>query len=323
MWPKDAATNEPDAGAVLPAGCHGLAAIGQLEIGRGGAVVHRSDATISDVDFFGPVYMVRGSAFGSEFNFKLALCLVTVGLVAWDRYRNKRWDYAWVLLVGAVLLTLAEIYMQLRGTRSLPDRVLFGRELPLAVSALLQGISEGAFVAVFGLFFADRILQRKSRKQALVGLGLTMCLVALLVVLRAAHSDSSGQAAGRRDIAAVGPLMLLVLVLAFDTWFWWRRPQFRRRSLLMAAAMLALVATWTVTSTLTGGRWVKVPGATSGSFQRASAAVSISALTFDVVFEVVMASVPFFAIPALLGLMKPSPSQSMPRSPGKGVVQAR
>ena len=232
--------------------------------------------------------VVRGSAFGSG-STSLALCLVTVGLVAWDRYRNKRWDYAWVLLVRAVLLTLAEIYMQLRGTRSLPDRVLFGREpcrWPFQRSSV--GISEGAFVAVFGLFFADRILQRKSRKQAptLVGLGLTtMCLVALLVVLRAAHSRFIRSGSGRRDPAAVGPLMLLVLVPAFDTWFWWRRPQFRRRSLLMAAAMLALVATWTVTSTL--ARWTMGAGSSRGDLRLLPSGhqlLSISALTFDVVF---------------------------------------
>jgi len=244
--------------------------------------------------------MVRGSAFGSDFNSKLAFALVTVGLVVWDRYRSKRWDYAWVLLVGAVGLALVEMWMQLRGTRSLPDRVLLGEHLPLVVSALLQGISEGAFIAVFGLFFADRILCRRSRNRALTGLVLALFLLVLLVVLHAARSEVAGQAAGRRDMTAVGPLVLLILVVAFDVWFWWRRPKYRTRSLMMTAVMLGLVAVWTTASAATGGRWVEVPGPTSDSFQRASSAVSISALTFDIVFEIVLAAVPFFAIPALL-----------------------
>ncbi|MEI8080595.1 MAG: hypothetical protein WCI74_01960 [Actinomycetes bacterium] len=261
------------------------------------------------MDFLDPVYMVRGPAFGSDFNSKLAFCLITVGLVVWDRYRSKRWDYAWVMLVGAVALTLLEISMQLRGTRSLPDRVLLGEHLPLVASALLQGISEGAFIAVFGLFFADRILCRRSRNRTLIALALVLFLMALLVVLQAAGSDTSGQVAGRRDMTAVGPFVLLILVVAFDVWFWWRRPQYRDRSLMMTAVMLGLVTVWTTASVATGGRWIEVPGPTSGSFQRASSAVSISALTFDIVFEVVMASVPFFAIPALLGLVGRSPTR--------------
>jgi hypothetical protein len=185
------------------------------------------------VDLLDPVYMVRGSAFGSDFNSKLVFCLITIGLVAWDRYRFKRWDYAWVLLVGTVVLTSVGIAIQIRGTRPLPDRVLLGEHLPLVVSALLQGMSEGAFIAVFGLFFADRILSRRSRLRAFAGFGLILFLIALLVVLQAALSDGSGEAAGPRDMTAVGPLvlLLLLLLLAFDVWFWWRRPQFRVRSL--------------------------------------------------------------------------------------------
>lgn len=256
------------------------------------------------MDFLDPVYMVRGSVFGSDFNSKPVFCLITFGLVVWDRFRFKRWDYAWVLLVGTVILTLVEISIQLRGTRSLPDRVLLGEHLPLVASALLQGISEGAFIAVFGLFFADRILSRRSRIQALTALAITVLLVALLVVLQARPTDGSGQAAGRRDMTAVGPLVLLMLVLAFDVWFWWRRPQYRVRSVMMAAVMLGLVAVWTTASAATGGRWVELPGSTSGSFERASSAVTISGLTFNIVFEIVLAAVPFFAIPALLGLIR-------------------
>lgn len=264
------------------------------------------------VDFLDPVYMVRGSVFGSDFNSKFVFCLITFGLVAWDRYRFKRWDYAWVLLVGTVVLTSVEIAIQLRGTRSLPDRVLLGEPLPLLASALLQGMSEGAFIAVFGLFFADRILSRRSRIQALTWLAVTLLLVALLVVLQADHSYGSGQAAGRRDMTAVGPLVLLTLVVAFDVWFWVRRPQYRQRSMVMATVMLGLVAVWTTASTATGGRWIELQGTTSDSFERASSAVTIAALTFDIVFEIVLASVPFFAIPAVLGLIRQSPSDSAP-----------
>jgi hypothetical protein len=39
---------------------------------------------------------------------------------------------------------------------------------------------------------------------------------------------------------------------------------------------------------------------------------AIAALTFDIGFEIVLAAVPFFAIPALLGLIRPSSPEPDP-----------
>lgn len=136
--------------------------------------------------------MIRAGHFGSDFNMKFLLCLVAGFLVFWDMQKNRRKDYLWVFLFGALTWTFAEVALQAVGTRVMPSRLLFGFALPLPISALLQGVSEGATIAVMGIFVGDRIINAKTRKRAL--------LIFLSVCLLSSNSDSVskfGQWSGR------------------------------------------------------------------------------------------------------------------------------
>lgn len=256
--------------------------------------------------------MVRDAAFGADFTPKLVVALIAVGLVAWDVATRRRWDYAWVFATGAAVWTLVELSLQLRGTRVMPHHALLGAEIPLALSLPLQGVAEGAFVAVLGLFCADRVLDRRTRSRALVGFALAVVVMVLLMAISAARAPGLATAASRRDVSALGPLLVLALVVGFDVWFWARRPAHRRRSMAMAAVMVVFAAVWTLAEVTTGGRWVEVSGPAAGSFAAAPAPLAAAALAFDVVVEIALAYVPFYAIPALLGLV--SPDGGHPRS---------
>lgn len=254
---------------------------------------------------FEQIYIVRDAAFGSNFTTKLIVAMVAIGFVLWDRRVNRRWDYLWVFVTGTVLWTAVELSLQLRGTRVMPERILAGQELSLPVSALLQGMSEGAFIAVVGIFVGDRILRKSTRTNALLGFGLAFVLLSFLILLQGIRAPQlSDVVASRREILTIGTLALLLVLVLFDGWFWWRRPQFRARSLAMAAAMAVFALFWTAPQMLTGARSVEVNSTEmAGVFEPAPGAITTVTLGFDVVVEIALAYVPFFSIPVLIGLI--------------------
>ena len=248
------------------------------------------------------IYMVRDAQFGTNFSVKLLITLIGLALVAWDRRTKKRWDYLWVFLVGTVIWTAAELSLQLRDVRVLPEPLLFGNEIPLGVSALLQGTSEGAFIAVLGLFLGDRLTDRTTRGWTVLGFSIAVVLMGLLMILQAARlSGAEGVAASRRDMTDPQSVLAMAIVAVFVLWFWLRRPDFRQRSLSMYASMATFALIWTTISVAIGSRWIEVPGTAPGTYDEAGALVSLLALGYDVFVEIALAYVPFFAIPALLG----------------------
>ncbi len=267
------------------------------------------------VDVWESVFMVREVSFGANFTPKLFISIVTIGLVAWDVTARRRWDYVWVFLTGTVLWTLVELSLQIRGTRVMTDHLLFGHGIPLALSAPLQGIAEGAAVGVVALFVADRLLDPVTRGRALLAVALGMGMMWLLMAMQAAATVAPASAASRRDMTVAGTAVFAVLIVAFDAWFWFRRPAFRHRFAAMALVMLTLATVWTIASVTTGGRWVEVPGTTPGTFVAAPAIVAFAAFGFDIVIEIVLAYLPFFSIPVLLGLIRPSATPSAPGYP--------
>ena len=80
------------------------------------------------------VYMVRDAGFGRDFTPKVWVTLIALALVAWDVRRQRRWDYAWVFLIGSVIWALAEVFLSVQGIRDMPERVLFGSPMPLWAS---------------------------------------------------------------------------------------------------------------------------------------------------------------------------------------------
>jgi len=248
------------------------------------------------------IYMVRDAQFGANFTVKFVITLIAIALVAWDRRTKKRWDYLWVFLVGTAIWTAAELSLQLREVRVTPDQELFGQQIPLGMSALLQGTSEGAFVAVLGLFLADRIANRITRWRTIVGFTAAVIVMASLMLARSARlSGTEGVAASRRDMTDPQSLLAMAVVAVFVLWFWLRRPDFRQRSLWMYASMAAFALIWTTISVAIGSRWIEVLGSAPGTYDEAGALVSLLALGYDVFVEIALAYVPFFAIPALLG----------------------
>lgn len=257
------------------------------------------------IDFLQPVYIIRGPDFGSNFEQKLWLSLFAVFLVCWDVLRQKRADYFWVFLTGTIIWSLAEFSLQTTGARVMPLRVIHDITLPLPVSALLQGIAEGAFVAIFGLFVGDRLRNKQSR-------GIAMALligICLLLLFRAFFPEDTEVSEliiplSRRNIFAPRALVFLACMTAFNVIFFIGYKAHQKRTFGMVLVMAVVVITWTLEQVLIGSRWVEIYNTSTGAYQNASAAVTSLVFLFDIIFEALMAYTPFFTIPVLLGRIK-------------------
>lgn len=256
------------------------------------------------------IYIIRDAAFGRDFTPKLVMALVAIALALWDWRRQRRTDYLWVLLFGTVILALAEAGLKLEGIRNMPERVLLGSPLPDWGSYVLQGLSEGALVAVLGLFVGDRWLADR-RKGTILG-AVVLALVVLSTIRAKGRIAGVGEAASRRDMLDPKALVFLLLIAVVCAVFVWRYPAWRPRAGAMFVVMVAVAGVWTVAQTAIHGRWVEVDGPAPGTFVHASGLVSIVALTFDVVVEIALAYLPYLALPVMLGLLRdPRP---LPRS---------
>lgn len=256
------------------------------------------------MDLLDPVYMVRDYAFGRDFTPKFFTALIAIGFVVWDWVKQKRLDYVWVFVFGTVIWGGAEAFLKLQGVRDMPDRELFGEPINLQLSYVIQGMSEGAFVAVVGLFLGDRWLCRSSRNRSIILTTVVVLGIALATVRSSRRLEGFGDAGSRRDVFDEQALLALGFLVILGLLFYWRYPDWRPRTLAMFIMMLVIGTGWTIAQVLVDGRWVEVPGPTPGTYEPAGPLLSLFVLAFDVVVEIALAYVPFLGLPVMLKLIR-------------------
>ena len=256
------------------------------------------------MDLLDPVYLVRDYAFGRDFTPKFFTAVIAIGFVVWDWVKQKRLDYVWVFVFGTVIWGGVEAFLKLQGVRNMPDRELFDQPLSLPASYVIQGMSEGAFVAVVGLFLGDRWLCRSSRTKSVILTAVVVLGIALATVRSSRRLEGFGDAGSRRDVLDEQALLALGFLVLLGILFFWRYPAWRPRTLAMFVMMLVVGTGWTITQVLVDGRWVEVPGPTAGTYEATGPVLSFLVLAFDVVVEIALAYVPFLALPVMFKLIR-------------------
>lgn len=267
----------------------------------------------TDVSGLSSVFMVRGSPqgagfFSSNYEFKLLLLVGIAALIAIDWRRRRRKDYLHVFLAGTICWTLAEVVLQTSGVRRLGSVTVFGADVPFALQVLLKGSTEGAGVAVFCLFFADRALAGAPRRRIQALALFMLCMVAM-----AGHAfrdgvhvpNYGGQVPSRRSMVEVGPLLFLATFSTFSVgWLCrTRHADLRRRGVAMFLCMIAYGAIWTCAEWAAGTRWIEI-GTSIGS-AHAPPLVECGAFAFDVCIEIAAVYLTFLSIPVVIGTIRP------------------
>lgn len=259
---------------------------------------------------FDTVFMIRNGDFGTDFETKFILILVGIGICFYDWYsHDKRKDYFWVFIIGTIIWTLTEVAQQFSGVREMAPGSLFGFQLPRIVSNIIQGSSEGAFIAIQGLFVADRLIEHNKRQKILATIFYSGFILYTLIgeVFQAVpNKDVGGSVASRRDMLTPMALLFLFSCLALIIIFLLKYPNHaaKKRALCMFAIMAIYATIWNICEVLANTRWIEV-GIFSNSTE-ATPLIEFSALIWDTLVEIAAAYVPFLIIPYLLGMIKNS-----------------
>ena len=251
--------------------------------------------------------MVRGLSdgtgfFNTNFEIKIIYLLLTIVLILIDFKQFKRKNYLYVFNTGSITWTIAELILQLGGIRKLTPVYIFGFELPFLIQVLIKGIVEGAGVAIFCLYFSDRIIQGEKRTR-LFYLGIFVLLMLLMIIdafkfgiLEPAYG---GEVVSRRSMFEIVPLVFLFEFSAIG--FIWliktKEVLLKQRALWMFIFMIVFGAIWTLAEYYAGNRWIEI--GEFGNSQHAPPIIEFFALMFDIVIEIAAVYLPFFAIPFL------------------------
>ncbi|MCP4760706.1 MAG: hypothetical protein GY870_02920 [archaeon] len=249
---------------------------------------------------FETIYMIRNGSFGSEWEFKLVMSLLAVFLCFVDYLmKNKRKDYFWVFIYGTIIWGGVEFVLQLTAERDIHQAFLFGIELPLIIACLFQGMSEGAYVAVLGVFVGDRIINTE-KKDRIIGLGYYFVWNVWVIIrtfLQAVSSkDIGGDVASRRAMFTPKAIIFLFIMVVISIYWLWRADkQTRKRGIYMYLVMFIFATIWTIAEFYANTRWIE--SGTLENLVQAEPLIEFAALAFDVVIEIAGAYVPFLAIP--------------------------
>ncbi|MBN2080175.1 MAG: hypothetical protein JW838_14495 [Spirochaetes bacterium] len=248
------------------------------------------------------IYMIRGGSFGTNFEIKLALGVIALAACLYDWRTRGRRDYLWIFLTGFIVWTGIELFIQARGVRAIVESRLFGMPLPMPCSAALRGISEGAAVAIIGIFFGDRIMGGGRRRAWSAAFIVILCVITLLVLAQgSAGANVGGEVPSRRNMFTSLSIVYMALMVAVDAaWLAGTDHRSRKRGVAMLLVMICFASAWTVAEYAANTRWIEIGGP---SFTRASPMVEFPALGYDVVVEIAVAYLPFFIIPSVLGLI--------------------
>ncbi len=251
------------------------------------------------------IWMIRGGEFGSDSTLKLILSIIAFAICIYDWKRNNRKDYIWVFIVGALIWAGVEIMQNMSGMRIMPDHVLFGVNLPVWAGAILQGTSEGAYVAILGLFVADRFFLKENRKEGIIGLAIMIVPSALRLIREGINHpiDTGVITSARAMFTPVSFIFLGTMVLISIIWLVRTDPEARRRGIYMYVGMVILAVVFTMTEVIGGTRWIGI-GPDYGSIALADVATNIGALSYDIFIEIAAAYVPFLLIPYVFGLIR-------------------
>jgi len=256
------------------------------------------------------IYMIRNGDFGTNFEAKLLLSIIGLSLCLLDyALMNKRKDYFRVFSTATIIWTISELMLHVLGIREMKDAFLFGWKIPLIIKTLLQGMAEGAFIAVFGIFIGDRIIA-KEKKQKIIGLvvfsGLMIFMILRTLNQSVAFKIIGGDVASRRDIFSPVAIIFIGFWIFVDVFWYFKKAtkNLKIRALNMFLIMTIYGVVWNLVEYISNTRWVEIGTLEPLNLYPAPLYLEIIILLYDGIIEIALIYVPYLIIPSLLKHIK-------------------
>jgi hypothetical protein len=282
-------------------------AIGNYEFSQAGSVTE--------------IFIIRGvGSLFMDFRLKVLLMMATVALIVVDWRRNKRPDYFWVGVAGTLIAALLEILAIASGERQIHANYLFGLELPLMVDLPVRAIAEFAFYAVLLLFFTDRMLPEKTRKNTIIVFAIvTVAFNAVSFANGIQTPHYGGNVLSRRAMSGTGSLILMGILVYIVAAFFLTKPRSegdeagryllarptdadRQRGLYLLILLAIFLSVGQLTEYLAGARWVEI--GPFGSTRHAHPLIELIGLAYNALVEGAVYYMPYYTIPLGLKLIE-------------------
>lgn len=263
---------------------------------------------------FESIFLIRGGSVGFDWGRKLITAILAILVCIYDYKKNeKRLDYFWVFLTGTLIWSAVELSMQLTGGRVLQEKYLFGLNVTnfLWLTIPIQAMAEAGAIAIMGMYFGDRIMNKETRKTNVIIF--SFFLAYFLLMLRNGinynNVDVGGEVPSRREMFSLNAIIGVAIIISPAIyWLITTDSESRKRGLYMILVMTIWASWWNYLSWLTGQRWIEVgiknPDGSYSNLRRADPFLEIWAFVYNTLFEIVLVYAPFLAIPYLLGLIK-------------------
>lgn len=258
---------------------------------------------------FESIFIVRGGFWGEEYDFKLLFSIVALCICIIDWKWKERKDYFWVYLTSFLFWSSVELAIQVIGIREMPQRFLFGMEIPIWLSIPLQGLAEGTTVGIMALFITDLYINEETRKYSVLALGIVVIAISLIMFSHGIYTPNvGGDVPARREVFPIWVLLIIPLVSPAIYWLIKTDKDSRKRGLYMFLVMFFLGCAWYLVYWLSGQRWVEIgtknPDGTYSNLRRAPPIIEFMVILYNAFVEIALIYMPFLAIPYLLRLIK-------------------
>ncbi|MFX0200314.1 MAG: hypothetical protein ACFFCW_29700 [Candidatus Hodarchaeota archaeon] len=239
------------------------------------------------------LFIVRG--LGSSyvnFNLKFILVVALFAIIYYDWRKNQRLDY---LLIGLLCAagTPVEAYVQLTGRRIIQTSTLFGFQMPFLLQLSIQSLADSSFDVVLMLFFADRMMDDETKRNARIGFIMVIIVwIAVLFSNGVQTPNYGGEVASRRVISGTGELAVVLTVTLIVLEFFFTENRYllanvseneKRRGLYLFALLIIYGAAGTLGMYFSGQRWVEI--GVTGASSHASLLVETLSLSYNFTFE--------------------------------------
>ena len=256
------------------------------------------------------IFVVRGGFWGEEYDFKLLFAAVAIFICVLDYKWKKRKDYLWVFLVGFIFWSSIEFALQVTGIREMPNRYLFGMQIPFWLAILIQGTAEGVSVGVVGLFITDLYLDEKTRMYSYLVFGIIVVLLFLIMFSHGIYTPNvGGEVPSRREVFPIWEVLIFILSAPAIYWFIKAKKPVKKRAFFMFLVMFLLGSIWYLFYWLSGQRWVEIgtqnPDGSYSNLRRAEPFLEFLVMLYNAVVEIALIYMMFLAIPYLLHLIEP------------------
>jgi hypothetical protein len=236
---------------------------------------------------------------------RLILTLISLAVAAYFLYYKRDRRYLLIFASGVLLQTLTKFGMQWIGVRNTePAIMFFGTIVPVAVTPLVQGISEGGIVSLFAFWFADLRAAGARPKEWGPFYGLCALVAALSFLVGVAASGHSVTSA--RPIFAPASILAVTVIIFVCVMIAWRQNDISPLVWFYAGLLLFALLTYEPMHAM-GVRYIGIPNGPNGpngtSFVAAPLSLQIVIMLLSHLFEVAGGKLHYFMLPYAFGLL--------------------